>query len=43
MNSAAGKTKGGFVKRDGRPSDDEVLVSRIIDRYVFWKEKKVQY
>jgi len=31
-SSAAGKTKGGFVKRDGRPSDDEVLVSRIIDR-----------
>jgi polyribonucleotide nucleotidyltransferase len=23
---------GGYIKRDGRPSDDEVLVSRIIDR-----------
>jgi hypothetical protein len=31
-SSAAGKTKGGYIKRDGRPSDDEVLVSRIIDR-----------
>lgn len=31
-SSAAGKTNGGYIKRDGRPSDDEVLVSRIIDR-----------
>eukprot|EP00290_Baffinella_frigidus_P009908 CAMPEP_0180124878 /NCGR_PEP_ID=MMETSP0986-20121125/4885_1 /TAXON_ID=697907 /ORGANISM="non described non described, Strain CCMP2293" /LENGTH=885 /DNA_ID=CAMNT_0022064245 /DNA_START=180 /DNA_END=2837 /DNA_ORIENTATION=- len=31
-SSAAGKTPGGYIKRDGRPSDDEVLVSRIIDR-----------
>ena len=30
--SAAGMTKGGYLKRDGRPSDEEVLVSRIIDR-----------
>eukprot|EP00281_Chroomonas_sp_CCMP1168_P015113 CAMPEP_0206218714 /NCGR_PEP_ID=MMETSP0047_2-20121206/3941_1 /ASSEMBLY_ACC=CAM_ASM_000192 /TAXON_ID=195065 /ORGANISM="Chroomonas mesostigmatica_cf, Strain CCMP1168" /LENGTH=735 /DNA_ID=CAMNT_0053641225 /DNA_START=57 /DNA_END=2261 /DNA_ORIENTATION=+ len=31
-SSAAGKTSGGYIKRDGRPSDDEVLVSRLIDR-----------
>lgn len=30
--SAAGRTKGGYLKRDGRPSDDEILVSRLIDR-----------
>jgi len=30
--SAAGLTKGGYLKRDGRPSDDEILVSRFIDR-----------
>ncbi|WP_213318154.1 polyribonucleotide nucleotidyltransferase [Chlamydiifrater volucris] len=30
--SAAGKTSGGFLKREGRPSEREVLVSRLIDR-----------
>jgi len=30
--SAAGMTSGGFNKRDGRPSDHEILVSRLIDR-----------
>ncbi|PNW83947.1 hypothetical protein CHLRE_04g214501v5 [Chlamydomonas reinhardtii] len=30
--SAAGRTSGGFVKRDGRPRDAEVLVSRLVDR-----------
>ncbi|GFR41812.1 hypothetical protein Agub_g2582 [Astrephomene gubernaculifera] len=30
--SAAGRTSGGFVKRDGRPRDSEVLVSRLVDR-----------
>lgn len=30
--SAAGKTSGGFLKREGRPTDREVLVCRIIDR-----------
>ncbi|KXZ45459.1 hypothetical protein GPECTOR_54g200 [Gonium pectorale] len=30
--SAAGRTSGGFVKRDGRPKDAEVLVSRLVDR-----------
>jgi len=31
-SSAAGKTSGGYIKRDGRPSDEEVLTARIIDR-----------
>ncbi len=30
--SAVGKTPSGFIKRQGRPSDREVLVSRMIDR-----------
>lgn len=30
--SAAGRTNGGYIKRDGRPSDHETLVARIIDR-----------
>ncbi len=30
--SAAGKFPGGFIKREGRPSTKEVLVSRMIDR-----------
>ncbi len=29
---AAGKIPGGFFKREGRPSDKEILVSRLIDR-----------
>ena len=29
---AAGKIPGGFLKREGRPSEKEVLVSRLIDR-----------
>ncbi len=29
---AAGKIPGGFFKREGRPRDEEVLVSRLIDR-----------
>lgn len=29
---AAGKFPGGFIKREGRPSDKEILVSRVIDR-----------
>ena len=31
---AAGKIPGGFFKREGRPSEKEVLVSRLIDRPV---------
>ena len=30
--TAAGKFPGGFMKREGRPSDDETLSSRLIDR-----------
>lgn len=30
--SAAGRTSSGFIKRQGRPSDREILVSRMIDR-----------
>ena len=32
--SAAGKIPGGFFKREGRPSEREVLISRMIDRPV---------
>jgi polyribonucleotide nucleotidyltransferase len=31
---AAGKIPGGFLKREGRPSDKEILASRLIDRSV---------
>lgn len=30
--SSAGKTLGGFLKREGRPSERETLISRLIDR-----------
>ncbi|KAG2500423.1 hypothetical protein HYH03_001992 [Edaphochlamys debaryana] len=30
--SAAGRTSGGYIKRDGRPKDAEVLTSRLVDR-----------
>ena len=30
--SAAGKIPGGFIKREGRPSDDEILTMRLVDR-----------
>lgn len=30
--SSAGKTLSGFIKREGRPSEREVLISRLIDR-----------
>ncbi len=32
--SAYGKIPGGFVKREGKPTDREVLISRVIDRPV---------
>jgi len=32
MSYAAGKFPGGFFKREGKPSDREVLMSRLIDR-----------
>src|SRR5881409_2254640 len=31
---AAGKIPGGFLKREGRPSDKEILAARIIDRSI---------
>ncbi|ADY72840.1 Polyribonucleotide nucleotidyltransferase [Desulfurobacterium thermolithotrophum DSM 11699] len=31
---AAGKIPGGFVKREGKPTDEEVLKSRVIDRSI---------
>ena len=31
---AAGKFPGGFIKREGRPSDDEILACRLIDRSI---------
>ena len=31
---AAGKIPGGFIKREGRPSDDEILAARLTDRSV---------
>ncbi|KAF6256365.1 putative polyribonucleotide nucleotidyltransferase [Scenedesmus sp. NREL 46B-D3] len=30
--SAAGKTSGSYLKREGRPRDDDVLVARLVDR-----------
>ena len=32
MNYAAGKIPGGFFKREGRPSEKEIVTSRMIDR-----------
>lgn len=34
MFSAAGKIPGGFIKREGKPSDNEILTSRLIDRSI---------
>ncbi|MBD3638655.1 MAG: polyribonucleotide nucleotidyltransferase [Crocinitomicaceae bacterium] len=30
--ASAGKIPGGYLKREGRPSDDEILVMRLVDR-----------
>ena len=30
--SASGRFPGGFLKREGRPSDEEILVARLVDR-----------
>jgi len=30
--SAAGRYPGGFLKREGRPSDEEILIARLVDR-----------
>lgn len=32
--SAAGRTAGGFIKREGRPTEREILASRLIDRTI---------
>src|SRR5512136_839556 len=32
MSYAAGRIKGGFVKRDGKPGAQEILIARAIDR-----------
>jgi polyribonucleotide nucleotidyltransferase len=32
LSFAAGKIPGGFIKRETRPSDSEILISRLIDR-----------
>jgi len=34
QTSAAGKIPGGFFKREGRPSEREILISRLIDRSI---------
>ena len=34
MTYAAGKIPGGFFKREGRPNEREILISRIIDRSI---------
>jgi len=34
MTSAAGKIPGGFFKREGRPNENEILTSRLIDRSI---------
>ncbi len=31
---AAGKIPGGFIKREGRPSDNEILAARLVDRSI---------
>src|SRR5690349_23752958 len=31
---AAGKIPGGFIKREGRPSDGEILSARVVDRTI---------
>jgi len=32
QSSAWGKIPGGFIKREGKPTDREILVSRVVDR-----------
>ena len=34
---AAGRFPGGFIKREGRPSEREILTSRMIDRPIRWR------
>ncbi|MCX7916533.1 MAG: polyribonucleotide nucleotidyltransferase, partial [bacterium] len=48
QTSAAGKIPGGFFKREGKPSEREVLISRLVDRSIrplfpehFYKEVQI--
>ena len=34
MTYAAGKIPGGFFKREGRPSEGEILTARLVDRAI---------
>ncbi|MCS6807635.1 MAG: polyribonucleotide nucleotidyltransferase [Bacteroidota bacterium] len=44
-SAASGKIPGGFLKREGRPTDHEILISRLIDRPIrpmfpeFWRRE----
>ncbi|ACY40138.1 polyribonucleotide nucleotidyltransferase [Blattabacterium sp. (Blattella germanica) str. Bge] len=45
--SAGGKIPGGFIKREGRPSDEEILTMRLVDRvlrptFPEWFKKEIQ-
>ncbi|WP_185849156.1 polyribonucleotide nucleotidyltransferase [Blattabacterium cuenoti] len=45
--SAGGKIPGGFIKREGRPSDEEILTMRLVDRvlrptFPDWFKKEIQ-
>ncbi|WP_185876756.1 polyribonucleotide nucleotidyltransferase [Blattabacterium cuenoti] len=44
---AGGKIPGGFIKREGRPSDEEILTMRLVDRvlrptFPKWFKKEIQ-
>src|ERR1035438_4281072 len=38
--SAAGKFPGGYIKREGRPTEKEILSSRLIDRQEIYLQQK---
>ncbi|WP_185862071.1 polyribonucleotide nucleotidyltransferase [Blattabacterium cuenoti] len=45
--SAGGKIPGGFIKREGRPSNEEILTMRLVDRVIRptfpeWFKKEIQ-
>jgi polyribonucleotide nucleotidyltransferase len=45
--SAGGKIPGGFIKREGRPSDEEILTMRLVDRvlrptFPDWFKREIQ-
>ena len=39
---SVGKIPGGFIKREGRPSEKSILTSRLIDRYVHFFRKDIE-